>query len=93
MFSFVVLLNLVTRTSAIKYHPSSEIMAMYSASKENAVRLVHYPSLTVFKNFPTMTKKGHHINAIDFSPNGGFLAMGLNNGSASLYRLHHYDQY
>ena len=92
----------MTRTSAVKFHPSSEMMSMFSNAEENAVRLVHFPSLTVFQNFPQTPggrqqgdrdKKMSHANSCDFSPNGGYMALGLNNGSAALYRLHHYDQY
>lgn len=88
-----VILNLVTRISGINFHPSSELMSMFSDDKENAVRLLHFPSLTIFKNFPTQSKGTSKISSMDFSPNGGFMAMGHNNGSALLYRLNHYEQY
>lgn len=89
----LVLLNLVTRVSGIHFHASSELMSMHSDDKDNAVRLVHFPSMTVFQNFPRVTKGSCIINTMSFSPNGGYMAMGINNGTAQLYRLHHYDQY
>ncbi|EFX75500.1 hypothetical protein DAPPUDRAFT_306709 [Daphnia pulex] len=88
-----VILNLVTKISGITFHPSSEIVSIFSSEKENAVRLAHFPSMTVFKNFPIRNKGTARINTMDFSPNGGYMAAGLNNGSAYLYRLNHYDQY
>lgn len=88
-----VLLNLVTQINGINFHPNSEMMSMYSTDKKNAIRMVHFPSLTVFKNFPISGKETPEVNCLDFSPNGGYFSLGLTNGSAQLYRLHHYDQY
>lgn len=86
-------MNLVTEISGIMFHPSSELMSIFSDKKENAVRLVHFPSMTVFKNFPNETKGTPRFASMDFSPSGGYMAAGLNNGSAHLYRLNHYGQY
>jgi len=87
------LMNLVTKATGVAFHPSAELMGIYSGSKENAIRLVHFPSMTVFKNFPFNNQGTSLIQTMDFSPNGGYMALGLSNGTASLYRLHHYDQY
>ena len=83
----------MTSTTGVHFHASSELMAMYSGNKDNAIRLVQFPSLTVFQNFPRQAKGSFIINSMNFSPNGGYMAMALNNGTAQLYRLHHYDQY
>lgn len=88
-----VILNLVTRISGINFHPSSELVSIFSDAKENAVRLAHFPSMTVFKNFPVQKKESYRVTTMDFSPSGGYMAAGFNNGSAHLYRLNHYDQY
>ncbi|XP_057375284.1 U3 small nucleolar RNA-associated protein 18 homolog [Daphnia carinata] len=88
-----VILNLVTRISGINFHPSSELVSIFSDAKENAVRLAHFPSMTVFKNFPVQKKDSYRVTTMDFSPSGGYMAAGFNNGSAHLYRLNHYDQY
>ncbi|KAI9553896.1 hypothetical protein GHT06_019166 [Daphnia sinensis] len=88
-----VILNLVTRISGINFHPSSELVSIFSDAKENAVRLAHFPSMTVFKNFPVQKKETYRVTTMDFSPSGGYMAAGFNNGSAHLYRLNHYDQY
>ena len=83
----------MTKISGINFHPSSELVSIFSNDKENAVRLLHFPSMTVFKNFPPRVKGTSKICSMDFSPNGGYMAMGQNNGSAFLYRLNHYEQY
>lgn len=68
-------------------------MSVFSEGKENALRLVHFPSMTVFKNFPGDLKGNTRFASIDFSPNGGYMAAGVNRKIAQLYRLHHYEQY
>ena len=86
-------MNFVTQATGAIFHPSAEMMGIYSGSKENAIRLVHFPTMTVFKNFPLQNQGTSLIQTMDFSPNGGYMALGLSNGTASLYRLHHYNQY
>lgn len=91
-----MILNLVTKVTGINFHPSSEMMSIYSSEKECAVRLMHLPSVTAFQNFPLRAKagkKGTRTNCLDFSPNGGYMAIANNRGAAELYRLNHFDQY
>ncbi|KAF2823039.1 U3 small nucleolar RNA-associated protein-like protein [Ophiobolus disseminans] len=45
--------NLTTPTSHLTFSPDGQILAMASRWKNNAMRLVHLPSATVFKNWPT----------------------------------------
>lgn len=45
--------NLTTPTSHLTFSPDGQILAMASRWKKNAMRLVHLPSATVFKNWPT----------------------------------------
>lgn len=89
-----ILLNLTTPATSVKFNASSELMAMASDEKDNAFRLVHFPSMTVFSNFPGSSQP--HIarpQCLDFSPNSGYLAVGNNKGAALLYRLKHYGNY
>jgi len=58
------IMNLVTKATGVVFHPSAEMMGIYSGSKENAVRLVHFPSMTVYKNFP-LPKKRSFANSDD----------------------------
>lgn len=39
-----ILKNLTTRVAKLQFNPSSEILAMSSESKDNAIKLVHVPS-------------------------------------------------
>ncbi|KAH8725556.1 U3 small nucleolar RNA-associated protein-like protein [Phaeosphaeriaceae sp. PMI808] len=45
--------NLTTPTSHLTFSPDGQVLAMASRWKHNAMRLVHLPSATVFKNWPT----------------------------------------
>ena len=81
-----IVLNLVTPISSLKFNPTSEILAMASEVKENAVKLLHLPSMTVFSNFPAMNFNVMRPNCMDFSLNGGYFTIGNNRGAANLYR-------
>ena len=48
---------------------------------------VHFPSLTVFANFPEMTDTKIRLPCtMDFSPNSGYFSIGNHKGQALLYR-------
>ncbi|KAF2272133.1 WD40 repeat-like protein [Westerdykella ornata] len=46
--------NLVTPISHLAFSPDGQILLMASRWKQNALRLVHLPSVTVFKNWPNV---------------------------------------
>ena len=81
-----VVLNLTTWVHHLKFNPSSEVLAMASEDKDNALKLLHVPSRTVFSNFPARTFNLKRVNCLDFSLNGGYLSVGNNRGAANLYR-------
>ena len=87
-----VILNLTTQIEDLVFNPSGEILAMSSMEKEGAVKLVHFPSTTVFSNFPGTFNLGR-ANTLSFSPGGGYFGVGNNKGAANLYRVNHYQQY
>ncbi|ODM99520.1 U3 small nucleolar RNA-associated protein 18 [Orchesella cincta] len=85
--------NLVTSVSSLKFNSTSEILAMGSTDKQNAIRLVHAPSLTVFPNFPFLNADYGRPQTIAFTPNSGYMAVGGNKGIAYLFRLKKYENY
>ncbi|XP_056438061.1 U3 small nucleolar RNA-associated protein 18 homolog [Gadus chalcogrammus] len=89
------LMNLVTPVTSLAFNPASEILAMASQNEDEALRLVHLPSLTVFSNFPITTKKKyiHRTSCLDFSPHSGFFSLANNKGDALLTRLLHYKDF
>lgn len=56
--------NLTTPTSHLAFSPDGQILAMASRWKNNAMRLVHLPSATVFKNWPTEKTPLGRITAV-----------------------------
>ncbi|KAG2437578.1 hypothetical protein HYH02_011218 [Chlamydomonas schloesseri] len=86
------LMNLTTNVDSLRFSPDSQMLAMASRMKRDALRLVHLPSLTVFSNWPTGRSPLHYVHSLDFSPHCGLLTVGNAKGRALLYRLHHYQQ-
>lgn len=85
--------NLVTPVTNIQFNTSGEILAIASNAKENALKLVHCSSMTVFSNFPSLSNILNKPTAIDFSPNSGYFAIGNNKNAANLFRLKYYGNY
>lgn len=88
------IMNLVTGVTSLAFNPTTEILAVASRKMKEAVRLVHLPSCTVFSNFPVYKKSTlSRVQTMDFSPRGGYFALGNEQGKALLYRLHHYSDF
>ncbi|XP_050521118.1 U3 small nucleolar RNA-associated protein 18 homolog isoform X2 [Daktulosphaira vitifoliae] len=87
------ILNLVTAVTKLKFNKYSNILAMVSDHKNDAIKLLHVPSKTVFSNFPTTNSNVGKIASIDFSPNSGYIGLGNNKSEALLYKLTHFDNY
>lgn len=86
--------NLKHSTYSLQFNSTSEMLGMSSAECDNAVKLVHVPSMTVFSNFPGMQNKYlRRVFRLDFSPNSGYLMLGNMSGRAFLYRMQHYKSY
>jgi len=88
-----ILDKLVTPISDVKFNATSEILAMASDYKDEAIKLVHFPSMTIFGNFPREHKMIRRVQVMNFSPNSGYFAFGNNGGLAPIYRLKHYKAY
>ena len=80
------IMNLTTSIEHLKFNPSSDILAMASELKENAIKMLHVPSRTVYANFPSWNFNLKRVNCLDFSLNGGYFSVGNNRGAANLYR-------
>lgn len=87
------ILNLTTNVTKTLFNHSSELLIVASSYKENAVRCIHCPSLTVYSNFPELNRNYKRINDFDISINSGYLALSNNTGCAYLFRLRHFPQY
>lgn len=88
------IMNLLTSATSLAFNPSSEILAIASRVEDEAARLVHLPSLTVFSNFPVAKRKiVYRASCLDFSPHSGFFSLANNKGHAPLFRLLHYKDF
>ncbi|KAG1926035.1 U3 small nucleolar RNA-associated protein [Pimephales promelas] len=87
-------LNLLTPATSLRFNSSAEILAIGSRHADEANRLVHLPSFTVFSNFPKFQKKMiFQTQSVDFSPRSGFYSVANNKGHALLFRLLHYHDF
>lgn len=84
--------NLTTEVDFMKFNHDAQILAICSSMSKNSVKLVHIPSFTVFSNWPPPMQKLGDSYCVDFSPAGGFMALGNSAGNVLLYKLHHYQQ-
>uniref|UniRef100_A0A182X875 Uncharacterized protein n=1 Tax=Anopheles quadriannulatus TaxID=34691 RepID=A0A182X875_ANOQN len=85
--------NLTTYIDSLAFNATSELLVIASSTVKNAVRLIHVKSRTVFRNFPLhMTHLGH-VSAAEFSPSGGYLALGTKQSTVLLFRVKHYPNY
>lgn len=82
--------NLLTEVDGLKFNPTCEMLAYYSQSQRQALKLLHFPSLTTFNNWPGSRDLIGHVTSVDFSPLSGYMALANDNGYAQLYRLNHY---
>ncbi|KAK3532264.1 hypothetical protein QTP86_013897, partial [Hemibagrus guttatus] len=80
-------MNLLTAATTLRFNPTSEILAIGSRTEDEAVRLVHIPSFSVFSNFPLFRKKTiYRPHCLDFSPHSGFYSIANDKGQALLFR-------
>ena len=83
--------NLTTKISGLKFNAANEILACSSKWKKNAIKLVHFPSMTTFQNWPNIKTKLNNITAFDISYNCKYMAAGNENGNIFLYNFEHYN--
>ncbi|KAF7822241.1 U3 small nucleolar RNA-associated protein 18-like protein [Senna tora] len=83
--------NLTTKVDFMRFNNDSQILAICSGMKKSSLKLIHIPSYTVFSNWPPPNKSLGHPLSLDFSPGGGFMAVGNAAGKVLLYKLHHYQ--
>ncbi|XP_005526905.2 PREDICTED: U3 small nucleolar RNA-associated protein 18 homolog [Pseudopodoces humilis] len=88
------IMNLVTSATCVTFNPTTEILAVASRDTDEAVKLVHLPSYTVFSNFPVFRRKQIYLTqSMDFSPRSGYFSVANNKGKALLFRLKHYPSF
>lgn len=82
-----VLGQLGTAISHLKFSPDGQVLCMASRWKRDALRLIHLPSCTVYKNWPTSGTPLGRISAVAWSRNSEMLAVGSEQGKIRLWEI------
>ncbi|KAI9885840.1 MAG: Lysine-specific demethylase 7A [Watsoniomyces obsoletus] len=79
--------NLTTPTSHLVFSPDGQVLAISSRWKKDALRLVHLPSCTVYRNWPTAQTPLGRITSVAFSPDSRLLAVANEAGKIRLWEI------
>lgn len=83
--------NLVTSVNTLEFSPDAQVLLVASSVLRDALRLVHVPSFSVFKNWPTSSTPLGHVSCAAFSPRTRYIAAGNEGGNVRLWSLNHYS--
>lgn len=83
--------QLTTAVTTLVFSPDAQILAMASKNKPDALRLVHVPSFTVFRNWPTTATPLGRVTDLAFTPGGEMMSVGNLAGKARLWKFNHYS--
>lgn len=81
------LLHLTTPVTLLTFSPDGQLLAMASRHKRDALKLVHLPSCTVYRNWPTRQTPLGRIDAIAFGKKSDMLAIGNDLGKIRLWEI------
>ncbi|MCJ1404120.1 hypothetical protein MMC11_007345 [Xylographa trunciseda] len=79
--------QLTTPVSCVEIAPDGQFLVMASRWKRDALRLVHLPSCTVYKNWPTANTPFGRITAVAIAPNSEMLAVANEQGKIRLWEI------
>lgn len=85
--------NLTTGITAATFNHTSELLAFGSKEIEDALKLVHCQTGTVYNNFPGVQGGIGRPQTVAFSPQSGYMAIGNSSKEVTLYRLKHFSNY
>jgi len=80
--------NLVTGINVLQFSEDGQLLCVGSKFKPDAMRMVHLPSCTVFKNWPTQTTPVGRITSAAFAGSEtGLFAFGNEQGKIRLWEI------
>ena len=79
--------HLTTPVSHLVFSPDGQMLVISSRWKKNALRLVHLPSCTVYRNWPTDKTPLGRVSSVAISRDGGWLAVGSEGGKVRLWEI------
>ncbi|KAJ9384570.1 hypothetical protein DTO063F5_4640 [Paecilomyces variotii] len=80
--------HLTTPTSHLVFSSDGQLMVMASRWKRDALRLVHLPSCTVYRNWPTSNTPFGRISSVAISPASDMLAVANEQGKIRVWEIH-----
>ena len=79
--------QLTTPTSHLVFSSDGQILVFASRWKRDALRIMHLPSCTVYRNWPTDRTPLGRVSSVALSPDGGLLAVGNEQGKIRLWEI------
>ncbi|KAL3255876.1 hypothetical protein ABHI18_007988 [Aspergillus niger] len=79
--------QLTTPISHLVFAPDGQFFVMASRWKRDALRMVHLPTCTVYRNWPTSNTPLGRISSVAISPNSEQLAVGNEQGRIRLWEI------
>lgn len=79
--------QLISATSNLEISPDGQLLLFSSKWKKDALRLVHLPSCTVYRNWPTSSTPLGRITAVAFSSGSDMLAVANEAGKIRLWDI------
>jgi U3 small nucleolar RNA-associated protein 18 len=79
--------QLTTPTSHLVFSADGQMLVLASRWKRDALRIVHLPSCTVYKNWPTDRTPLGRVSSVALSPDGGLLAVANEQGKIRLWEI------
>ncbi|KAL0939028.1 U3 small nucleolar RNA-associated protein [Colletotrichum truncatum] len=79
--------QLVTPITVLTFSPDGQLMAFGSKDKKDALRLVHLPSCTVYRNWPTAQTPLGRITCVAFGKESDLLAVGNDTGKIRMWEI------
>lgn len=79
--------QLVTPITALAFSPDGQLMAFASQHSKDALRLVHLPSCTLYRNWPTEQTPLGRITSMAFGRQSDLLAVGNDTGKIRMWQI------
>ncbi|OHE95805.1 U3 small nucleolar RNA-associated protein [Colletotrichum orchidophilum] len=79
--------QLVTPITVLTFSPDGQLMAFGSTESKDALRLVHLPSCTVYRNWPTEQTPLGRITSVAFGRSSELLAVGNDTGKIRMWEI------
>ncbi|KAH8814872.1 U3 small nucleolar RNA-associated protein-like protein [Xylogone sp. PMI_703] len=80
-------MQLTTPTSNVAFSPDGQLLVISSQWKKDALRIIHLPSCTVYRNWPTSSTPLGRITAVAFSSGSDMLAVANEAGKIRLWEI------